>query len=109
MTDLPTLVPSVRCAFSEWFSFHLTNTDYQWPYWKHWEDEPNDENVDYQNSCLTRHVFLRQIMTQMSLLYKIDVIEDRVGTTMAKFIEKASFVSELIDENNGSPLACLTR
>jgi hypothetical protein len=35
---LPALVPSARDNFSRWFSFHLINTDYQWPagYWEHW-------------------------------------------------------------------------
>jgi hypothetical protein len=35
---LPALVPSACDNFSRWFSFHLINTDYQWPagYWEHW-------------------------------------------------------------------------
>ena len=35
---LPALVPLARDNFSRWFSFHLINTDYQWPagYWEHW-------------------------------------------------------------------------
>lgn len=37
---LPALVPSARDNFSQWFSFHLSNTDYQWPsgYWEHWAE-----------------------------------------------------------------------
>ncbi|KAG7337317.1 MIF4G like protein [Nitzschia inconspicua] len=36
---LPALVPQARDNFSQWFSFHLINTDYQWPsaYWNLWE------------------------------------------------------------------------
>lgn len=36
---MPALVPSARYSLSQWFAFHLINTDYQWPaaYWKHWE------------------------------------------------------------------------
>jgi hypothetical protein len=37
---LPALVPAARDNFSRWFSFHLNNTDYQWPsgYWEHWSE-----------------------------------------------------------------------
>ena len=37
---LPALVPTARDNFSRWFSFHLSNTDYQWPsgYWEHWAE-----------------------------------------------------------------------
>ena len=36
---LPALAPSARENLSRWFSFHLVNTDYQWPpaLWKVWE------------------------------------------------------------------------
>ncbi|GKZ00889.1 hypothetical protein MPSEU_001040600 [Mayamaea pseudoterrestris] len=36
---MPAMVPMARYNLSEWFAFHLTNTDYQWPaaYWKQWE------------------------------------------------------------------------
>ena len=36
---MPALVPMASYNLSQWFAFHLTNTDYQWPaaYWKHWE------------------------------------------------------------------------
>jgi hypothetical protein len=35
---LPSLVPAARDNYSRWFSFHLVNTDYQWPdaYWELW-------------------------------------------------------------------------
>jgi hypothetical protein len=35
---LPSLAPLARDNLSRWFSFHLTNTDYQWPkaFWDHW-------------------------------------------------------------------------
>lgn len=35
---MPALVPSARYNFSQWFAFHLIQSNYQWPaeYWKHW-------------------------------------------------------------------------
>ena len=35
---LPSLAPSARENLSVWFSFHLINTEYQWPkaFWDHW-------------------------------------------------------------------------
>lgn len=35
---LPSLVPLARDNFSRWFSFHMTNLDYQWPpaFWEQW-------------------------------------------------------------------------
>ena len=109
MTELPTFIPSIRYSFSEWFAFHLTNTDYQWPYWQHWDDEESEQDDNPQISYLTRHIFLRRTMTHMSSLYQTSVIENRVGPNMAKFIERSSFASELVDDENGSALACLTR
>ena len=35
---LPSLVPQARDNFSRWFSYHMTNLDYQWPpaFWEQW-------------------------------------------------------------------------
>eukprot|EP00970_Alexandrium_tamarense_P011673 scaffold2556_cov207-Alexandrium_tamarense.AAC.34 len=35
---MPSLTPSARENLGLWLSFHLTNTDYQWPkaFWEHW-------------------------------------------------------------------------
>jgi len=35
---MPSLTPTARDNLGYWLSFHLTNTDYQWPksYWEHW-------------------------------------------------------------------------
>eukprot|EP00986_Skeletonema_menzelii_P005841 scaffold2187_cov127-Skeletonema_menzelii.AAC.1 len=35
---MPSLTPTARDNLGHWLSFHLTNTDYQWPksYWEHW-------------------------------------------------------------------------
>jgi MIF4G like len=35
---LPSLVPLARDNFSRWFSYHMTNLDYQWPsaFWEQW-------------------------------------------------------------------------
>jgi len=53
---LPSLTPSARDNLSSWFSFHLTNTEYQWPhaYWKHWTsyivNGIKQKNTDKSNS-----------------------------------------------------------
>ena len=35
---LPSMTPAARDNLGHWLSFHLTNTEYQWPksYWEHW-------------------------------------------------------------------------
>jgi hypothetical protein len=46
---MPSLTPTARDNLGHWLSFHLTNTDYQWPksYWEHWA---NYSAIDKRNS-----------------------------------------------------------
>ena len=57
---LPALVPRARDNFSRWFSFHLINTDYQWPtaLWKVWEPYAASDKTTSRGAFVKRTVTL---------------------------------------------------
>ena len=59
---LPALSPTARENMSRWFSFHLINTDYQWPsaYWSHWEP------YVVSNKPGSRGSFVRSVLNLMT-------------------------------------------
>jgi hypothetical protein len=59
---LPALVPTARENFSRWFSFHLINTDYQWPsgFWTLWEPFVVSDKTS------SRGVFVKSALTHMA-------------------------------------------
>lgn len=59
---LPALVPSARENLSQWFCFHLVNTDYQWPtaYWKIYE------SYAIKTTASSRGTFVRRALNLMA-------------------------------------------
>jgi MIF4G like len=49
---LPSLSPICRDQFAQWLTFHLTNTDYQWPkaYWDYWASHVTQNHYSKRNS-----------------------------------------------------------
>jgi MIF4G like len=57
---LPALVPQSRDNFSRWFSFHLINTDYQWPnaYWEIWQPYALSPNKSSRGDFVRRSLHM---------------------------------------------------
>jgi len=60
---IPALVPTARRNLSSWLSFHLTNTDYQWPaaYWSHWQSYAGADGQQIQS----RGNFVKSTLTML--------------------------------------------
>ena len=61
---IPALVPTARRNLSGWFSFHLANTDYQWPaaYWSHWQTSADSE----EKLAQSRGIFVQTTLSFLS-------------------------------------------
>lgn len=70
----PALVPPARRNLSCWLSFHLVNTDYQWPaaYWMHWQTYTTDSNKLFSRGFVVRHTlqFLTDNVSDPSIVVK---------------------------------------
>ncbi|KAL3916674.1 MAG: hypothetical protein SGILL_005070 [Bacillariaceae sp.] len=57
---LPSLVPAARDNYCRWFSFHLINTDYQWPsaYWELWQPYALSPNQSSRGDFVRRSLQL---------------------------------------------------
>ena len=72
---LPSLVPTARDNLSKWFSFHLLNTDFQWPtgYWEHWARHvTGGDNRTVRGEFVTRTLeLLTANMSSVALLENV--------------------------------------
>jgi len=83
---LPALVPSARDNFSRWFSFHLNNTDYQWPsgYWEHWAEYVTNGKRNSRGDFV-----LRTLSLMASQLHDVDsLVTDCLppGSVLSKYL-----------------------
>jgi len=109
VAELTNLVPRARNALSTWFAFHLTNTEYQWPFWSHW-----DSFVSLANENDSRKVFLKGVMDGMVSYARGDIIKELAlpeGSPLSALVNDVGvgFVSDLLDGGNISALSHLTR
>jgi len=66
--DMSTVKPAVRRRLSQWFAFHLSNTDFQWPYWSHWEKYVPSEKPHFLLST-SKTRFLMEVFDSCSHLF----------------------------------------
>jgi len=69
-SEFSTLLPMPRRCFSKWFAFHWINTDFQWPYWSHW-----DKYASSSNSNKTQ--FLRDVFEEASNIFSQNFIIEK--------------------------------
>lgn len=72
---LPALVPTARRNLSSWLSFHLANTDYQWPaaYWSHWQSfaDTDEKRIQSRGVFVTTTLsFLKENVNNPGVLVK---------------------------------------
>ena len=96
VSELTNLVPRARHALSSWFAFHLTNTEYQWPFWSHWNGF-----VGLANDNDSKKVFLKGVMDGMASYARGDIIKEIAlpeGSPLAQLVDDVGvgFTSDLL-------------
>lgn len=55
-SECSSLVPNVRKRLAHWFGYHLFNTEFQWPYWSHWDTYSTTEGTSAYSNAKTQFV-----------------------------------------------------
>lgn len=55
-SECSSLVPYVRKRLAHWFGYHLFNTEFQWPYWSHWDTYSTTEGTSAYTNAKTQFV-----------------------------------------------------
>jgi hypothetical protein len=55
-SECSSLVPYVRKRLAHWFGYHLFNTEFQWPYWSHWDTYSTTEGTSAYSNAKTQFV-----------------------------------------------------
>ncbi len=55
-SECSSLVPNVRKRLAHWFGYHLFNTEFQWPYWSHWDPYSTTEGTSAYSNAKTQFV-----------------------------------------------------
>ena len=85
---IPDLTPVVWRQFSDWFSFHLINTQLSWPYWQFWIEEYSEVSAASEYSSL--RLFLQNIIDKCQRAS----ISDKIKAAFPPEIIALSKVSE---------------
>jgi hypothetical protein len=103
---LPALVPQSRDNFSRWFSFHLINTDYQWPsaYWGLWQPHALSPHQSSRGDFVRRalHMMVENV-SDPSVLVKECLSGS--STLVGEFFPRTT--ATYVDATEGSVMASL--